>query len=95
MSKTEHPYAQVLRWIADGETVECCYGEGGVYGPCETEGLLGNIARGAAVKPNFFRPKPRTININGHEYALSDQGLAEALHEVNLIFKEAGYAKGA
>lgn len=65
MSKTEHDYANALRWIADGETVELLDGHSGwMVGDART--LLSIILKREA-KPEDFRLKPRTISINGHE----------------------------
>jgi len=64
MSKTEHPYAQVLRWIADGETLERIYC--GAWHPVDEKVSLGLIQT-EVIGPGEFRLKPRTININGHE----------------------------
>jgi len=61
----EHPYAQVLRWTADGETVQWqdSLGEWHVLGDNE---LLAHI-RETAFPPERYSLKPRTISINGHD----------------------------
>ena len=65
MNKTEHPYAQVLRWIADGEAVEVCGSLPNDFQVFPAEEILRGIANG--VQPATYRLKPRTISINGHE----------------------------
>lgn len=68
MNKTEHPYANVLRWIADGEIVQQQVATRGERGWCDMDpdGMLSCIAD-SAIEPTQYRLKPRTININGHE----------------------------
>lgn len=70
MSKQEHPYAQVLRWIADGETMQYNSAPINPVGwvtcsPVDALAYICNVPHEAM--PERFRPKPRTININGHE----------------------------
>lgn len=68
MSKQEHPYAQVLRWIADGESIQADSNyDGHFLNVTCTKTLLEGIAEGRASDPDRFRLKPRTITINGHE----------------------------
>lgn len=57
--KTEHPYAQVLRWIADGEMIVNRHGQ--EIDAREFFDSLG--ARAAFDAPATFRLKPRTISI--------------------------------
>lgn len=73
--KTEHKYAQVLRWIADGEDVE---------GRCVGHIHWENINDFGAAKFSLafqdrsldidyeFRLKPRTITVNGREIATGE-----------------------
>lgn len=63
MTKQEHPYAQVLRWIADGETVEW-QNSTGQWQYQDERLTLGEI-REEAYGALCYRLKPRTINING------------------------------
>lgn len=63
--KTEHKYAQVLRWIADGETFQCVTTEG--YLDCDSGFVIRLIASGNSAPPDKFRLKPRTITVNGRE----------------------------
>lgn len=67
--KTEHKYAQVLRWIADGETVEVKRNRGEwVSLPSEISNrILRSIADGNCVSTSEFRLKPRAIAVNGRE----------------------------
>lgn len=68
MSKQEHPYAKVLRWIADGESIQAdSYSYGQFLDVMCTKTLLEGIAEGRASDPERFRLKPRTITINGIE----------------------------
>ena len=66
--KTEHKYAQVLRWIADGKKVE-----GRTAGTmnewCDVTDW-NDTALSATVRGEWdyeFRLKPRTITVNGRE----------------------------
>lgn len=64
--KQEHKYAQVLRWIADGEEIDV-RASGGDWRPLErkNDALNDRILRGGG---SFeFRLKPRTITVNGRE----------------------------
>lgn len=77
--KTEHKYAQVLRWIADGEDVQARLPGSEVSG--EFESLIGNFNawnysddwKQCLLSGDFggheweFRLKPRTITVNGRE----------------------------
>ena len=67
-TKTEHKYAQVLRWIADGKKVE-----GRTAGTmnewCDVTDW-NDTALSATVRGEWdyeFRLKPRTITVNGRE----------------------------
>lgn len=77
--KTEHKYAQVLRWIADGEDVQARLPGSEISG--EFESLIGNFNswnysddwKQCLLSGDFggheweFRLKPRTITVNGRE----------------------------
>lgn len=68
--KTEHKYAQVLRWIADGESIQVKTNRGVLFvdlDESQVQGTLRNIGGGACVEPEDFRLKPRTITVNGRE----------------------------
>lgn len=69
MDKKEHEYAQVLRWIADGESIICTYGRKDTAELMDNGVLLLKIGGKppGLVRPEHFRLKPRTITINGHE----------------------------
>lgn len=63
---TPHPYAHILRAIADGETIECRdYRQGWIS--CDAEAIL--RALGSPMRPaaSSLRVMPRTITINGRE----------------------------
>lgn len=78
-TKTEHKYAQVLRWIADGEDVQARLPGSEVSR--EFESLIGNFNewnysddwKQCLLSGDFggheweFRLKPRTITVNGRE----------------------------
>lgn len=64
MAKQEHKYAQVLRWIADGEELQTQCGNGDWF-DTEHNGALMDICEG--LNPGRFRIKPRTIRVNGVE----------------------------
>lgn len=65
--KKEHPHAQVLRWIADGETVQFKLEVGDTWYELEdidqygSERLIGGISRCT------FRIKPKTITVGDRE----------------------------
>lgn len=65
--KTEHKYAQVLRWIADGTPFQVDTFSGWVDAEIGSSGILSVIADGSAVSPERFRIKPRTVMCNGVE----------------------------
>lgn len=64
--KTEHKYAQVLRWIADGEEIQW-YGWGGQWHPIEHKEIMKALSGEDAAPPEHFQIKPRTITVNGRE----------------------------
>lgn len=59
--KQEHKYAQVLRWIADGEKIQVNVNG---WTTLSKEGALRHILTGTH---NEFRLAPRTIIVNGVE----------------------------
>lgn len=61
MTKQEHKYAQVLRWLADGEKIQVNVNG---WTTLSEEGVLRNILIGTH---NEFRLAPRTIRVNGVE----------------------------
>lgn len=61
--KKEHPHAQVLRWIADGETVQVQFSKD--WHDLSLEGLLRHIAEPRGDYP--FRLKPKTITVGDRE----------------------------
>lgn len=65
--KTEHKYAQILRWIADGEDVLGSL-DGGGEGEFPHDFSPNSIQHVLLGKPGWiFRLKPRTITVNGRE----------------------------
>ena len=76
--KTEHKYAQVLRWIADGKKVE-----GRTAGTmnewCDVTDW-NDTALSATVRGEWdyeFRLKPRTIKVNGREIVAGETAAPE------------------
>ena len=76
--KTEHKYAQVLRWIADGKKVE-----GRTAGTmnewCDVTDW-NDTALSATVRGEWdyeFRLKPRTITVNGREIVAGETAAPE------------------
>lgn len=61
MKKQEHEYAQVLRWLADGEKIQVNVNG---WTTLSKEGVLRHILTGTH---NEFRLAPRTIRVNGVE----------------------------
>ena len=61
--KKEHPHAQVLRWIAGGETVQVQSSKD--WHDLTLEGLLRHIAEPRGDYP--FRLKPKTLRIGDRE----------------------------
>ena len=61
MTKQEHKYAQVLRWLADGEKIQVNVNG---WTTLSEEGVLRNILIGTH---NEFRLAPSTIRVNGVE----------------------------
>ena len=66
--KKEHPHAQVLRWIADGETVQAQFNGDGVWDCMDSldDHVLAGLLAGL-VKNWEFRLKPKTIPIGDRE----------------------------
>lgn len=64
---TEHKYAQVLRWIADGKEVLARYrgGAEGRFPDQFTHGACSDVFKGE--EGYEFRLKPRTVNIGSRE----------------------------
>lgn len=83
--KTEHKYAQVLRWIADGESIQVKTNRGVFVDLDESQvqGTLRNIGGGLCVEPEDFRLKPRTITVNGREIVAGER---EALQPAESYF---------
>lgn len=67
----EHKYAQVLRWLADGQSVEACVkpSYGWLDFPSDfNEGALAKVLGGyEMIEPYQFRLKPRTVMIGSRE----------------------------
>lgn len=72
--KTEHKYAQVLRWIADGEQIQAIALD--AFRDCDADFVLHLIGERRATAPENFRLKPCTITVNGREIVA---GESEAL----------------
>ena len=62
---TQHPYAEILRAIADGKEIEWLDCDG-VWSSQEANEALSEIAD-TLLAPESYRVKPETININGIE----------------------------
>lgn len=85
--KKEHPHAQVLRWIADGETVQAQFNGDGVWQSMNSlnDHVLAALLVGL-VKSWEFRIKPKTIKVGDREieapiksgpgYFITDTGMA-------------------
>ena len=59
MEKKEHPHAQVLRWVADGEKVQGRYGSETCWHAFEADDVLGKIGDGSAGRWQFrLKPTP-------------------------------------
>ena len=65
--KKEHPYAQVLRWIADGERVEWRNSAGDWQEQSAKQNL--NEAANSDFHPATYRIKPKTITVGKYEVA--------------------------
>ena len=65
MTTTQHPYANILRAIADGEIIEW-EESSGVWIKRISDYALKEIAN-AKYQPKRYRVKPKTITINGFE----------------------------
>lgn len=61
----QHPYARILRAIADGETIQSKddFGDWVSRGPATVLEEISDHEHG----PEHYRVKPRTITINSHE----------------------------
>jgi hypothetical protein len=64
--KKEHPHAQVLRWIADGQTVEARYES--AWAPLKhfKDQVMAQLVCGCASRFEF-RIKPKTITVGDRE----------------------------
>lgn len=78
-AKQEHPQADILRAIADGETVQC-YTSGG-WIDSHTYEALTDIAYKRSYK---YRVKPKTLVINGHEVP---EPVREPLNEGDVYYR--------
>jgi hypothetical protein len=67
-NKTEHPQAYLLRWIADGEEIEC-KGSGDTWHACGPNRLLTAIYQGSTYVDSCYRIKPKTIRIGRYDVA--------------------------
>lgn len=61
-----HPYAEILRAIADGHQIQFRRMDGKLE-EVPANNVLKIIGECRAARPNDFSIKPRTITINGHE----------------------------
>jgi hypothetical protein len=66
--KKEHPHAQVLRWIADGETVQAQFNGDGVWQSMNSlnDHVLADLLTGETTRREF-RIKPKTITVGDRE----------------------------
>jgi hypothetical protein len=66
--KKEHPHAQVLRWIADGETVQAQFNGDGVWQSMNSlnDHVLADLLTGETTRREF-RIKPKTIRVGDRE----------------------------
>lgn len=65
--KTEHKYAQMWRWLADGETIIGSF-KGSTESIFPENFSSASLAHAAAGEDGWeFRLKPRTITVNGRE----------------------------
>lgn len=89
----EHKYAQVLRWIADCERIQCNYH---INGWCDESysDALGKVVAGT-VDPERFRLAPRTIIVNGVEVPAPEKEAPEygADYFIPMTTCPMGYAK--
>lgn len=76
--KTEHKYAQALRWIADGEKVEARYKDKrfGCFPSDFDNSYVGRMLEGDDGWE--FSLKPRTITVNGREVQAGETVAPEA-----------------
>ena len=59
MEKKEHPHAQVLRWVADGEEIEGRHRNETCWRTFEADDLLAKLGDGSAVHWQFrLKPTP-------------------------------------
>lgn len=66
--KKEHKYAQLLRWIADGEVIERCHKtHDSGWHVVEYRTLLVDVTAGLATEYSFYRIKPKTIRIGAFD----------------------------
>ena len=65
--KKEHPYAVLLRWIADGEEIQVNYKC--VWSSINHSALIRSIDCGSAYKDEYYRIKPKTIRIGKYDVA--------------------------
>lgn len=63
---TQHPYADILRAIADGLTVDRKNATPG-WSEENSDAILHDIANGTALAPGSYRIKPHTVLVNGKE----------------------------
>ena len=66
MTNKKHSYANVLRWVADGEQVQREDDLIGWFDLPHSESVLREVI-GGFHNPDSYRVKPATILINGHE----------------------------
>lgn len=76
--KTEHKYAQVLRWIASGEKLQWKPDEDGNWRDLSERDIIKRLAEGNAAPPEWFRLNPRTITVNGREVQAGETVAPEA-----------------
>lgn len=66
--KTPHKYADILRWIADGETIQYRNHSKDKWETMRyNEDLLNDIASGGAWDPEDYRIDPKVVLVNGIE----------------------------
>ena len=66
--RKEHPNAMLLRWIADGEEIEC-KGSGDTWHSCGPNRLLTAIYQGSTYVDSCYRIRPKTIRIGKYDVA--------------------------
>ena len=65
--KTKHKYHVILKAIAEGDDIQYLSHPSSSWKPLSAKSFLRTMVNGGLSTPEYYRVKPKTMNINGYE----------------------------